>query len=146
VSWATGNYPHHLIQNYGWGGAPTECTLCHTSSPGSQVNATQPFVLGLKSKGLTGGGVTANLDAALLASGSTDSDGDGATDLVEVAEDGNPNDPAILPGGFVASEPVEYGCVGGTIAGTSHSSPSSAGFASSLVVAALLLSRRRRNA
>jgi hypothetical protein len=146
VSWASEPYPGYLIQNYGWGGQTNECTLCHTSSPGSALNATQPFVLGLKSKGLTGGLNFASLDAALAASMETDSDGDGATDLIEVAQDGNPNDAAILPGGFVASEPVEYGCVGGTIAGTSHSSPSSAGFASGLVVAALLLSRRRRSA
>ncbi len=145
-SWASLNFPQHLIQTYDWGGQPSECTLCHTNNNGGAGTITKPFGNALKSNGLAGVGNTASLDAAILALGDTDSDGDGASDVDELTLSGDPNDPAVIPGGFVASEPVEYGCVGGTISRSSESSPTSALVASGFVAAVLLWSRRRRGA
>lgn len=144
LSWASANFPQHLIDTYGWGGGPAECTLCHTASPGTAGTAVKPFANALKARGLAGLANASALDAAIDMLGTTDSDGDGATDVDELTLEGDPNDAAIAPGGFAASEPVEYGCVGGTIAGRTESNSNAALAAAGFVAAALLWSRRRR--
>jgi hypothetical protein len=144
AAWASAGFPSYLIDNYGWAGSPTECTLCHTSSPGISGTAVRPFATALKARGLAGGGNTAALDTAIDMLGATDSDGDSATDVDELTQEGDPNDPSTKPGGFEASEPVEYGCVGGTIAGRTDGDSRVAVVAAAFVAAALVWSRRRR--
>jgi hypothetical protein len=139
--WASEVFPPHLIAEYGWVGQPNECTLCHLASPGTAGTATKPFARALMTNGLIPR-ITTSLDSALTALGDTDSDGDGASDFVELTMAGDPNDPAILPGQFVAKSPVEYGCVG-TIARSNGSSSTTALVAAGVVALVLLRSRRR---
>lgn len=143
ASFASVLFPQHLIQTYGWVGSPGECTLCHTTSPGALDNAVKPFAATLKARGVRAGDL-ASLDAAIAALQGNDTDGDGAPDIDELTQQGDPNDPLILPGQATAPEPVEYGCVGGTIAGRTDSSSGGAAAAAAFVAAALWCSRRQR--
>lgn len=143
TAWASDVFPPYLIEKYAWGGQPNECTLCHLASPGVAGSANKPFAMALRTNGLIPR-ITTSLDDALAKLGDTDSDGDGVSDFDELTMAGDPNDPAILPGGFVASSPVEYGCVG-TIARPSESSSTTALVAAGVVAVALLRSRRRSN-
>lgn len=134
-------YGPYLTTNYDSTGA---CTLCHTDNTGGAGTIKRAFGKTLQAKGLLGASNTASLDAAIAALGASDSDGDGATDIDELTGNGDPNDPAVVTGGAEAPEPVEYGCVGGTIAGHTESTSSEALAAAGFVAAALLWSRRRR--
>lgn len=133
---------NHLVQNYGYRG---DCSLCHSVPFGTAGTATKPFAQALVSRGVAGApnGDTAKLVEALAAmqAEGVDTDEDGVPDLDEIA-DGNPNDPAILPGDYVPPLAPEYGCVG-TIAGTSTSTDGAAAAAAVLVGVALVLKRRR---
>lgn len=126
-----------LSASYGYAG---DCSICHASPLGGG-GAAKPFAVTLKGKGLTA--TVDTLKTALAAlTAADDSDGDGASDLDELTLGGDPNDPAVGVG-QAEDDPVEYGCVGGTIAGSTQSSPNAALLAAGLVAGALLWSRRR---
>lgn len=137
-AFASKGYLPYLAENYG---AVLDCTYCHTDNNGGVV--TRDFGKTLKSKGLVGGSQYTTLDAAIAALGDSDTDGDGDTDYDELTLAGDPNNPKVRVG-EAGREPVEYGCVGGTIAGHTESTSSEALAAAGFVAAALLWSRRRR--
>lgn len=137
---ASALYDGYLQTNYdAYGG----CTLCHTDNNGGDETVTRPFGKTLMNKGLLGGANFASLDAAIAALGTADSDADGASDFEELTGSGDPNDPKVVTGGAQAPEPVEYGCIGGTIAGRTD-----VGFPNAVVAAGFALVmvtwRRRR--
>lgn len=133
-------YGPYLETNYGATGG---CLLCHRDNNGGAGTVTREFGKTLQSKGLVGGNTT-SLDAAIAALGNADSDGDGAADSDELTGMGDPNDPAVLTGGAQAPEPIEYGCVGGTIAGRTAPEPGAAVVAAVFVAGALAWAARRR--
>ncbi len=129
-----------LVADYGYSG---DCSVCHATPVGGGI-AGKPFALKLKEKGLVGADVASLKTAMDALTPADDSDGDGASDFDEVTQAGDPNDPAIGIGAG-GGEEVEYGCVGGTIAGRTKADPSTALAAAGFVAAALLWSRRRRS-
>jgi hypothetical protein len=115
--------------------ATPQCQLCHTDG-GNSGTATQPFALSMLERGLLAFDV-ASLEFALDAmdADGVDSDGDGATDVQELREGGNPN---VDEGGGGAVPPTlqyGFGC-----AGAPHA-PDLA--ASGLFALGLWLARRR---
>lgn len=133
---------NYMLWNYEYRG---DCSLCHSVPFGTAGTATKPFAQELISRGVEGSasGDTAKLVEALagIKADGVDTDGDGVPDLDEIA-DGNPNDPAMLPGDYVPPLTPEYGCVG-TIAGTRTSTDGIGAAAAALVALALVLKRRR---
>ncbi len=140
-------YDSHLQGTYdAFGG----CMLCHTDTSGGNGTITRKFGKTLQGLGLRGSSDYASaevakeaLDAAIAALGTADSDADGASDFEELTGSGDPNDPKVVTGGAQAPEPVEYGCIGGTIAGRTD-----VGFPNAVVAAGFALVmvtwRRRR--
>src|SRR5690606_17417369 len=137
-------------QEYSYTGS--DCLICHQTPFGEKGNATKDFALTLQGMGLVSEqpnllrSVMSELEAELeqTPEEATDSDGDGVPDLVEITDQGDPNDPTIKPGGFT---PVEYGC--SIVKPVGHSGQSRdenplAFMLSTLVAGALLLDRRRR--
>lgn len=88
------------------------CTSCHSAPAGGAGTATVPLGQALMDAGLTG----MMTDKAawwvivepVLAQ---DSDGDGFSNRDEIAEEGDPNNPNVGPGG-AKIEPYSYGCIG----------------------------------
>jgi hypothetical protein len=85
-------------------GTCADCRLCHTGPIGNKasLDPSKPFLAYMIGNSRTG----------MLPDPAQDSDGDGATDLVELQEFGDPNDRMILPGQFECptGPTPEYGC------------------------------------
>ncbi len=131
VADASPSYGYFLIQYYQF---RPGCTGCHTSATGGEGTVMQPFGLTMVSLGLTGGEDVQLLVDTLNALGQADSDGDGAIDAEEIMGQGDPNDPAVQPEGFVGSEATAPAPMGSTSTDASDMVPAggaSAGLASS---------------
>ncbi len=137
-----------VVNAAGWGG---QCDLCHTAALGMAGTAVQPFAETLKTEyGLVGMQPDATLQAMLddlraREAGThpdglppIDSDEDGAFDIAELENGGNPSDPSVT-GGVTFVLP-EYGCL--SVAPPSR--PSSVPALSAGLVALLLLRSARR--
>lgn len=136
------SYLPYLVINYSYTG---DCTLCHTDNNGGENTVTKAFGKALMEDYGLGPKDDAKLKEvfAQITADGHDTDGDMASDIEEISGGGNPNDPAVLPGGFEPPVQPEYGCVG-TIAGGKSSSDAAALAASVLVALALVFKRRLR--
>jgi hypothetical protein len=138
LTMASGNYPGEVQTEAGVPCAPT-CTLCHATNAGGGGTVTQPFGQAMMARGLTGGGNTDALVAALgqLDSDGIDSDANGTSDVDALRAGENPNDGTPFCGDIVVATPT-YGCFQHARAGGS----------AALVLGAIVLSRvaRRRRA
>jgi uncharacterized protein (TIGR03382 family) len=114
-------------------GTCADCRLCHTGPVGNGMSfdVTKPFLRSMLSNGRLG----------TIPDAAQDSDMDGATDLVELQEFGDPNDPLIGPGQFECPSGAlpEYGC-----AITAPAPSNTIGTLTLGAFAASLLLRRRR--
>jgi hypothetical protein len=90
------------------------CTVCHTSNPGTNGTATQPFALSMKEAGLKAADVDSVAVAYNALPEDVDSDGDGSTDQEELTRGGvsdpNVDDPATDLDGSPCAAEVRYGC------------------------------------
>jgi hypothetical protein len=123
-------------------GYPPDCTVCHSTVAGGPGTAVKPFAMNLVSNY----GLAPMLDddsfRAIIAQLTTDdSDMDGASDRLELEELGDPNDPAVLPGGFTPPLVAEYGCLN---ISRGPAGPDALGSLGAGLVALLLASRLRR--
>jgi hypothetical protein len=117
------------------------CTLCHTSSPGTADTATKDFALTVLKNGLVfmhPESLTAVV--AKLRANKTDTDGDGTTDVDELAAGSDPSNPR--PNTDICG-PL-YGCAGGRIAKVPPRPADRAPWLFASALALLMLSRRRR--
>lgn len=115
-------------------GTCADCRLCHRGPVGNKDSwdISKPFTLYMYT----------NARLGTIPDATQDSDGDGATDLNELENFGDPNDPAVLPGQFECptGPTPEYGC-----ARIAPAAPNSGAAAATLgVLGALFLLRRRR--
>lgn len=106
LAFASPSYGYYLIAAFRF---RPGCTGCHSSATGGAGTVTQPFGLTLIELGLTGGDNYQLLVDTLNALGESDSDGDGASDRIEVIDGGDPNDPNVVPEGFVPPDEPEPG-------------------------------------
>lgn len=116
-------------------GTCADCRLCHTGPVGNKDtwDVSKPFTLYM----------LANNRLGSVPAPEQDSDGDTFTDLQELQENGDPNDPLVGPGQFECpTGPLpEYGCVARVSPNPLHRD----GWALALsFLPALLLFRRRR--
>ncbi len=140
---ASGGYPGTVQAKVGAAELPL-CTICHRDLSGGAGTVIQPFGQAMVSKyGLTGGSATDLLNDALdkAEADALDTDGDGQTDVAELAAGTNPNQ-----AGGGQAVPAKYGCFesGGTIASAPPGSPRFASMAIAGLVAGFLFFRRRR--
>lgn len=135
---ASSTYPGVIASKYSV--TAPQCTLCHNNPAGGSGTATQPFASTMTGKGLTGGSAT-DLLGTLLDASTSDTDGDGVTDVDELKAGGDPN----VSGGTPV-EPPSYGCIeqNGSIAGPRSQSPRLASMAVAGLLAGFLFFRRRR--
>lgn len=130
-AFAVAQYPG-LVDNYLAMPCTPTCDLCHASSAGGGV-ANQTFAQAMQARGLTSNTGTLDAALALMESDGIDSDGDGISDTVELADGRNPN-----PGGSdfcpLAGGPT-YGCL--------SSAPAPGRGLAWLVLAGAALLRRR---
>jgi MYXO-CTERM domain-containing protein len=115
-------------------GTCADCRLCHKGPVGNResLDLTKPFAYYMFTNSRLG----------TIPDATQDSDMDGAPDLTELQQFGDPNDPMVLPGQFECptGPTPEYGC-----ARISPTAPSSAGASATLTaLGALLFLRRRR--
>ena len=121
---ASTEYTPEMQRHLGLAFVP-RCALCHAGAiDGGDVDGgvtDTPFARSMNARGLHGASDVASLDGALdaMKKDRVDSDGDGATDLDEIAYGGDPNVPNLPEGG--AQSAPSYGCsvLGGCGAGTS---------------------------
>jgi hypothetical protein len=99
-------YPAEIQKHLSLSYSP-KCELCHEGADGGVVDT--PFAKSMLARGMRGGGDVAALDSALdaMAKDRVDSDGDGATDLDELAYGGDPNVASKAEGSGPAPG---YGC------------------------------------
>ncbi len=138
------NYFNVLNQEFGFVG---NCSVCHSGALGSVNTATKPFAQTLKANGAVGKMDDDALRMILFAlPADSDSDGDGADDLFELMNQGDPSDPSVLPGGFVPPLEETYGClrVSRAPAGSDSLGVLSAGLLGLVLTSSLLRRRRRR--
>jgi MYXO-CTERM domain-containing protein len=107
IASASPSFPGRLQEELDMPCAP-QCTLCHRDTNGGQGTAVQPFGEAMKNAGLRLKQPDL-IPVALnkLAEGGYDSDGDGVTDVNELKEGRNPNQPGegvLCP---------TYGCTAG---------------------------------
>lgn len=137
-----------------------DCSICHSGPAGVVNTATKPLAQTLKAGGVVGAMDKDVFRMKLIeiltgpdgtgtnetGSGTVDSDGDGADDLFELENQGNPSDPSVLPGGFVAPLEDVYGClrVSRAPAGSDSLGVLSAGLLGLVLTSSLLRRRRRR--
>lgn len=85
-------------------GTCADCRLCHTGPVGNETtwDLSKPFTLYMSTAGRLG----------TIPDAVQDSDKDGATDLVELTQFGDPNDPMVGPGEFEcpSGAKADYGC------------------------------------
>lgn len=107
-AWATDEFPPAISARYARANEP-RCELCHTNGITARGTVTTPFGSALLGRGLAAYDV-ASLNAALdtLTTEMVDSDGDGVSDVEELANDTDPNKVPGATGG---------GAGGGTGAG-----------------------------
>ena len=76
--------------------ATPQCTICHSTAKGGAGTATEPFSITMQNAGLTGSSNAASLQSALqtVEQQSSDSDGDGVTDVAELAQGSDPSNPS----------------------------------------------------
>jgi hypothetical protein len=135
-------FPDHLVTKLQMPCAPG-CQLCHLDASGGPLKINAKFGAAVKAAGATVV-LTSNLDTALaaLTTSNSDVDGDGTSDIAELQAGTDPNAAgADLCGG------IKYGCGASTIArrATTKSLDATASGASLLtVLVGLLLLRRRR--
>ena len=110
---ASPEYSPEMQRHLGLGAAP-RCALCHAGAiDGGDADGgvtDTPFVRSMIARGLRGASDLASLDGALdaMKKDRVDSDGDGASDLDELAYGGDPNVPNLPEGG--AQSAPSYGC------------------------------------
>lgn len=114
-------------------GTCADCRLCHTGPVGNgeTFDSTKPFAVYMYGTGRVG----------MLPDPAQNSDGDGATDLAELEQFGDPNDAMIGPGEFVCptGPAAEFGCLR-----VSAHAPGSTWQCLGLAIAGLLFLRRQR--
>ncbi|HHO53166.1 MAG TPA: hypothetical protein ENK18_20400 [Deltaproteobacteria bacterium] len=112
IAAASSVYPATVAELVGSTCEPT-CTVCHETAVGGGGTVVQDLGVALMARGLTGGGDTVALEAALTAleDDGVDSDGDGTLDVDELASGSDPN-----PGGEAYCEVLTptYGCLSHT--------------------------------
>ncbi len=115
-------------------GTCQDCTLCHNVSPGALENLAldKPFAFNMYSKRYVGG----------LPPPELDSDMDGYTDLAELEDFGDPNDPMVGPGEGECPNQPEYGCL--TMAHHASRGSSVSTWPLLALLGALVLRRRNR--
>jgi hypothetical protein len=115
-------------------GTCQNCTLCHNASPGlpDNLSGNKPFLLGM----------LGNMREGQLPTETMDSDMDGFTDLEELREFGDPNDPLVGPDEGECPNQPEYGCL--TIAHRAERRSLESAWAGLAVLGAMLLRRRSR--
>ena len=76
--------------------ATPPCTICHSTAKGGAGTATKPFAITMQNAGLTGSSNAASLQSALqtVEQQGSDSDGDGVTDVAELAQGSDPSNPS----------------------------------------------------
>jgi uncharacterized protein (TIGR03382 family) len=147
---ASPTYPNEVQQHLNLGYLP-QCIICHETNAGGFGTATKPFAVSMKAHSLTGGSNIPGLDSALDAEAAdkTDSDHGGVDDITELKNGTDPNNPAddkggaegegeggVNPGGNTdIPKQVEYGF---------GCAASSAGGIAPLIVALVVVKRRRR--
>lgn len=115
-------------------GTCADCRLCHSGPVGAKGtwDINKPFLAYM----------IANSRLGTIPDAAQDSDADGSTDLVELQEFGDPNDPMIGPSQFScpSGPSAEYGCL--TV--SAHAPSNGTWQFSALAIAGLLFLRRRR--
>ncbi len=119
-------------------GTCLDCRLCHTASPGSATALpttaadfmAKPFYVAMLEKGLEGS----------LPDETMDSDGDTFTDLEELENFGDPNDPTVGPDQVECPNQPAYGCL--TIADHSSRGSSQSSWPLWALLGLLVLRRR----
>jgi hypothetical protein len=102
---ASPEYPGLLQDELDMPCAP-QCTVCHRDTNGGTGTAITPFAVTMREEGLRGGNQPARMRTALdgLTMGGYDSDGDGRSDIEELRDGANPNQPGD---GLLCAQ---YGC------------------------------------
>lgn len=126
---ATPNFPPAIREDLGLGYEPS-CSICHAGGVTERGTVTTPFGRALRERGLVADD-TDSLKGALAAleKDGIDSDGDGVPDVEQLREGRDPNGTGERP---------TYGC------SSTKSDASTGGSLGVVLVAMLLVSRRRR--